>query len=62
VAAGVAVLLAYPLVRAIFDNGDFSIWEGLAAAVVGGLTTIAVFLGVAYLLRAPELRDLLRRG
>jgi putative peptidoglycan lipid II flippase len=62
VAAGLAVLLAYPLVRAIFDSGDFSIWEGLAAAAVGGVTTIAVFLGVAYLLRAPELRDLMRRG
>ena len=62
VAAGLAVLLAYPLVRALFDNGELSIWEGLAAAVVGGLTTIAVFLGVAYLLRAPELKDLTRRG
>jgi putative peptidoglycan lipid II flippase len=62
VAAGLAVLLAYPLVRAIFDSGDFSIWEGLAAAAVGGLTTLAVFLGVSYLLRAPELRDLMRRG
>ena len=62
VAAGLAVLLAYPLVRAMFDNGGFSIWEGLAAAVVGGLTTIAVFLGIAYLLRSPELRDLMRRG
>jgi putative peptidoglycan lipid II flippase len=62
VAASLAVLLAYPLVSVMFDNGDLSNWEGLAAAVVGGLTTIAVFLGVAYLLRAPELRDLMRRG
>ncbi len=61
VAAGLAVLLAYPLVTAMF-NGELSVWEGLAAAVVGGLTTIAVFLGAAYLLRAPELRDLMRRG
>lgn len=61
-AAGVAALVAYPLVRAIFDNGNFPIVEGLAAAALGGLTTIAVFLGVSYLLRAPELRDLLRRG
>ncbi|MGH8949714.1 MAG: lipid II flippase MurJ, partial [Acidimicrobiia bacterium] len=62
VAAGLAVLMAYPLVRAIFDNGDLSIWEGLGAAALGGLTTVAVFLGVSYLLRAPELRDLMRRG
>jgi hypothetical protein len=62
VAAALAVLLAYPLVRALFDNGDLTIWEGLAAASMGGLTTLAVFLGVSYLLRAPELRDLMRRG
>ena len=62
VAAALAVLLAYPLVRALFDNGDLTIWEGLAAAALGGLTTLAVFLGVSYLLRAPELRDLMRRG
>lgn len=61
VAAGLAALLAYPLVRAIFDNGELSLWQGLGAAVLGGLTTIAVFLGVSFLLRAPELPDLLRR-
>lgn len=62
VAAGLAALLAYPLVRAIFHNGDLSLLQGLGAAVLGGLTTVAVFLGVSYLLRAPELRDLLRRA
>ena len=62
VAATLAALIAYPLVRAIFGEEDLTIWVGLAAATVGGLATIAVFLGVAYLLRAPELRDLLRRG
>jgi putative peptidoglycan lipid II flippase len=62
VAAGVAALLAYPLVRVLFDEEGLSVLEGLAAAALGGLTTVAAFLGVAYLLRAPELRDLLRRG
>ncbi|MGH8872699.1 MAG: murein biosynthesis integral membrane protein MurJ [Acidimicrobiia bacterium] len=61
IAAGLAALLAYPLVGMLFD-GDLSLLEGLAAATLGGLTTVAVFLGVSYLLRAPELRDLLRRG
>jgi putative peptidoglycan lipid II flippase len=61
-AAGVAALAAYPLVTALFDESDLSLIEGLLAAVVGGLTTVAVFLGVSALLRAPELRDLLRRG
>jgi putative peptidoglycan lipid II flippase len=60
-AAGVAILAAYPLVTALFDE-DLSLLEGLLALLVGGLTTGAVFLGVSALLRAPELRDLLRRG
>jgi putative peptidoglycan lipid II flippase len=60
-AAGVAALVAYPLVNALFGE-DLSLLEGLLAAIVGGLTVVAVFLGVSALLRAPELRDLLRRG
>jgi putative peptidoglycan lipid II flippase len=61
-AAAVAALAAYPLVTALFDESDLSLFQGLAAAVVGGLTVVAVYLGVSALLRAPELRDLLRRG
>jgi hypothetical protein len=61
-AAGVAAVLAYPLVRVLFDEAELSLLEGLAAVALGGLTTVAAFLGVSYLLRAPELRDLLRRG
>jgi hypothetical protein len=60
-AAAVAALVGYPLVDALFDK-DLSLVEGVVAAVVGGLTVVAVFLGVSALLRAPELRDLLRRG
>jgi putative peptidoglycan lipid II flippase len=60
-AAGVAILAAYPLVMSLFDD-DMSLFEGLLALVVGGLTAGAVFLGTSALLRAPELRDLLRRG
>ncbi len=61
-AAGLAALAAYPLVTALFDETGLSLLEGLVAALVGGLTTVAVFLGVSALLRAPELHDLLRRG
>jgi putative peptidoglycan lipid II flippase len=60
-AAVAAALLAYPLVR-VLDNEGLSLLEALAATALGGLTTVAAFLGMAYLLRAPELRDLLRRG
>ncbi len=60
-AAGVAALVGYPLVNALFGGGDLSIIGGLAAAALGGLTTLAAFLGVSYLLRAPELGELRRR-
>jgi len=62
VAAGVAALVAYPLVGAMFGDGDLTIMEGLGAALIGGLTTVAAFLGVSYLLKAPELAELRRRS
>lgn len=61
VAAGVAVLLALPLTNAIFGSQDLSLWGGLGSLVTGGLTALAAFLGVALLLRSPELTDLRRR-
>lgn len=61
-AAGVAGVAAYPLVTTLFGDSDLSLYEGVLALVVGGLTVVAVFLGVSALFRAPELRDLLRRG
>jgi putative peptidoglycan lipid II flippase len=62
IAAGVAALVAYPLLAMAFGSEYLDLWEAVAAAALGGVATIAVFLGVSYLLRAPELRDLLRRG
>jgi putative peptidoglycan lipid II flippase len=61
VAAGSAALVAYPLVGVMFGDGDLSIAAGLAAAAIGALTTLAAFLAVSYLLRAPELDELRRR-
>ncbi len=61
IAAAVAAVVAYPIVSSMFGGENLDLWEAIAAAAVGGLTTIAVFLGVSYLLRAPELRDLMRR-
>ncbi|MGH8914433.1 MAG: murein biosynthesis integral membrane protein MurJ [Acidimicrobiia bacterium] len=60
-AAGAAALVAYPLVRAFFGEGEMTIVGGLAAAALGALTTLAAFLGVSYLLRAPELGELRRK-
>ncbi|MCH8972236.1 MAG: hypothetical protein IH918_09185 [Acidobacteria bacterium] len=61
VAAAAASLISLPLVNALFAE-ELTFWMGLGAALVGGLTTLAVFLGVALLLRSPELREIRRRG
>jgi putative peptidoglycan lipid II flippase len=61
VAAVVAALVAYPLVTALFGGEALSPLGGLWAALLGGLTTLAAFLGVSYLLKAPELAELRRR-
>jgi putative peptidoglycan lipid II flippase len=62
IAAVVAALVSLPLVEALFGEGDLTVWAGLGAAVVGGLTALAAFLAAAVLLRAPELGELRRRG
>ncbi len=61
IAAAVAALVSLPLMGALFGDGDLTVWAGLGSAVVGGLTALAAFLGVAALLRAPELAELRRR-
>jgi len=60
-AAAVAALVALPLTTALFGGGDLSFWAGLGSVMVGGLTALAAFSAVAYLLRSPELRELRRR-
>ena len=45
----------WPAILSIGFGTDYvDLWEAVAAAAIGGLTTIAVFLEVSYLLRAPE--------
>ena len=60
-AATAAAAVTLPLTNALFGGDDLTFWAGLGSAVVGGLTALAAFAGVAYLLRSPELREL-RRG
>jgi putative peptidoglycan lipid II flippase len=61
VSAAAAVLLALPVVNAVFGAGELTILGGLGAALVGGLTALAGFLTVSYLLRAPELKEIMGR-
>jgi putative peptidoglycan lipid II flippase len=62
VAAAVAVLVALPVVTAVFGEGDLTILDGVGAAALGGLCALAGFLAVSYLLRAPELKEIMSRG
>lgn len=61
VAAAAATLVALPLVNTLLGDGPISVWSGLGAGALGGLTALATFLVAARLLRAPELAALLER-
>lgn len=61
VAAVVSGLAAWPVVTALFGDGELTILAGLGSALVGGLTVAAAFLAVSYLLGAPELSDMMRK-
>ncbi len=62
VAATVAVLVSRPIVETLLDGTDLTVATGLLAVGVGGVTVLATFLAVTYLLRAPELAEIRRRG
>ena len=62
VAALAAALAAAPLVNALAPAGVLTAARGLAALLAGGVTAVAVFAGISYLLRSPELGAILRRG
>jgi hypothetical protein len=58
-AAGVAAVVGLPLVNAFIGQESLTVWSGLGVVLIGGLTTLATFLGVSALMRSPELRDVL---
>lgn len=60
-AALAAALLALPVVNALISE-DSTFWAGVGTATLGGLTALAGFLAVAFLLRSPELGELRHRG
>jgi fluoride ion exporter CrcB/FEX len=45
----------------MIDGGVLTVWAGLGAGLLGGLTTLAAFLAVSRLLRSPEMREVLTR-
>lgn len=61
-AAGIAGLAAWPVVEGLFGDGESTILSGLGAALVGGITLVAAFLVVSYLLGSPELADITGRS
>ena len=61
VAAGAAVVVARPLVNALVGDGDLAVWRGLGSTLIGGLTTLGVFVGVSLILRAQDLKEVISR-
>ena len=61
-AASIAGLAGWPVVNKLFGDADLTILGGIGAILIGGLTVLAAFLGVSYLLKAPELAELTRRA
>lgn len=61
-AAFLAGLAGWPVVNRLFGSEDLTVLAGLGASLVGGVTILAAYLTVAYVLRAPELAELVRRA
>lgn len=60
--AGIAAgLIAWPVTDAVFGAGSRTLLAGLGAATIGGVTVVAAFLTLSYLLRSPELADMASR-
>lgn len=59
--AAVAGGLGLLLVNRLLPEGDIGVWTALWIALAGGVTTLAAFFAVSTLLRAPEMREVLRR-
>ncbi|HEX6220607.1 MAG TPA: murein biosynthesis protein MurJ, partial [Acidimicrobiia bacterium] len=57
--AAVAGGLGLLVVDRFLPEGDLGVWSALGIGLVGGLTTLAAFLAISALLRAPEMREVL---
>jgi len=57
VAAGLGLMVA----NAMLETAELTIPWGFAVAGVGGVTTLGAFLATAWMLRSPEMTEILRR-
>lgn len=60
-AAAVAGGFGYLLVDRMLPDEGITVLSALGVGSLGGLTTLAAFLGISALLRAPEMREVLSR-
>lgn len=61
-AAGIAAAIGFPLVRAVMPEANPGFVVTAGVAMLGAVTTMAAFLMIAWILRAPELSALRNRG
>lgn len=61
ISAGVAAALGLLLVNALLGDQPITVGSGFVVALSGGITALAIFLGVSALMRAPEMSEALRR-
>ncbi|MGB8362794.1 MAG: murein biosynthesis integral membrane protein MurJ [Acidimicrobiia bacterium] len=59
--AALAAAVGLLVVNAISGDGVMTVLGGLGVALVGGLTTLAAFLGLSALFRSPEMGEILAR-
>lgn len=61
VSAAVAAGLGLMVANAMLETAELTIPWGLAVAGVGGVTTLGAFVATAWVLRSPEMAEILRR-
>ncbi len=61
VSAGVAAAAGWAVADAISGEGAIRLLTALFEALVAGSVTVAVFLGTSWLMRSPEMREVIRR-
>ena len=61
VAAGFAALVGLPLVNAMIGEGDLRSWEWVGVVAIGGMTSLAAYLGASWAMRSKEMTEVITR-